>query len=260
MKKNQFRVAATLAATMITATAAHATEEFQTTSVIAGYTTSAKVDPVFGTGTSNEHQTSIRLEHFGVHGYGDNYFFVEDIRGKQIGGPSAGSFNKDTGNMYNLVWNARASFSKISGKKVELGPVSDVSLMYRLERSSYANYSANMLGPSFNLSVPGAAWFQTSFLYDKQDHSFADADAKKGHLFWHTFAIFPFQIGSAKFTFAPLLWVNFSKGSTGTETYVEPDLWVKLGELPVDLGFRAQYHRYSNYSRTTPTLLVRLNF
>jgi nucleoside-specific outer membrane channel protein Tsx len=260
MKNLLARSGAVLLAAASLAPACQAAEVFQNTDLILGYTTQAKPDAVFGTGTSDKKETSLRFEHFGVHGFGDNYFFVDDINGKQVGGPTAGSFNFDTKHQYVLVWNARASLSKLTGSKMSFGPVDDVSLMYRLERASYANYSANMIGPSFNLKLPGFAWFQTSFLLNKQDHSFAAADDKKAHLFWHTFAILPFEAGGAKFTFSPLLWVNFAKGGTGTETYIEPDLWVKLGDSPVELGFRAQYHKYDNYSRTTPTLMAKWNF
>lgn len=241
-------------------TSAHATESYQNTDLILSYTNRAKPDAVFGTGTQDEKATNLRFEHFGVHGFGDNYFFADVLDGQQMGGPGAGSFGKDTDRQYAVVWNARVSLAKTTGTEVSWGTISDVSLMYRLERGSYANYAANMLGPSFNVKVPGFTWFQTSFLYDKQDHSFASSDDKKGHLFWHTFAILPFEVGGLKFTFSPLLWVNFSKGPNGTEYYAEPDLWVRLGSSPVDLGFRAQYHRYKNYSHTQPTLMARWNF
>lgn len=260
MKNPVAAISCTLLAVAAALPVAHATEVFQNTSVTFGYTSQAKADPVFGTGTADSKEGSVRLEHFGVHGYGDNYFFADIYQGNQVAGPGSGSFGFDTKRQYALVWNARASLSKISGNKIGFGPVEDVSAMYRLERASYANYSANMIGPSFNLKVPGFAWLQTSFLYNKQDHSFATADDKKAHLFWHTYAIVPFEVGGAKFTFSPLLWVNFAKGATGTETYVEPDLWVKLGQTPLDLGFRVQYHSYKGYSRTTPTILARWNF
>ena len=237
-----------------------ATEVFQNTSVTLGVASDNKPDAVFGSGTSDKNQTSVRLEHFGVNGIGDNYFFADVGNGKQVGGPTAGSFGFDTERQTAVVWNARASYSKISGNKLDMGVIDDVSLMYRLEVGSYANYTANMIGPSFNLKVPGFAWFQTSFLYDQQTHSFATDDDKKGHLFWHTYAILPFDVGSAKFTFSPLLWVNYSPGANGVETYVEPDLWVKVGQSPVDVGLRVLYHSYNNYSRTTPTLMARINF
>jgi hypothetical protein len=247
-------------ATLVALPAAHAAEVFQNTSLTLGYTSQAKADPVFGNGSEDKKSTTARFEHFGIHGFGDNYFFIDTLNGQKVGGAGAGSFGMDTERQYVLVWNARASLSKITGSKIAFGPVDDVSLMYRMERGSYANYQANMIGPSFNLKLPGFAWFQTSFLLNQQEHSFASSDDKKSHLFWHTFAILPFELGGLKFTFSPLLWVNFSKGVNGTETYIEPDLWVKLGELPVDLGFRAQYHRYKNYNHTSPTLLARWNF
>jgi nucleoside-specific outer membrane channel protein Tsx len=253
-----------LAAALLAATAllpaAHATEVFQNTDLILGYTSQGKPDGVFGTGTSDNKAASLRFEHFGVHGFGDNYFFVDDVQGNQVAGPGAGSFGKDTQHQYTLVWNARVSASKLSGQPLAFGPVSDVSLMYRMERASYANYAANMVGPSFDLKLPGFAWFQTSVLFNKQSHSFAGPQDRQGHVFWHTFAILPFELGGAKFSFSPLLWVNFAKGAGKTETYVEPDLWLKLGGSPVDLGLRVQYHALKGYSRTSPTLLGRWNF
>lgn len=238
-----------------------ATEVFQNTSITIGTTSQAKADGVFGTGTSDEKLNTFRAEHFGVHSFGDNYFFVDVYNGKAVGGNTAGSFGGAASNQYAFVWNGRASLSKISGTKVGAGVIDDVSIMYRMERGSYADYTANMIGPSLNLKVPGFAWFQTSLLYDSQNYSGASSDFKKGHAFWHNYMILPFEIAGAKFTFAPLLWVNFSPEKTvGTEVYVEPDLWVKLGDTPVDLGLRVQYHSYKNYSRTSPTLMARWNF
>lgn len=134
----------------------------------------------------------MRLEHFGVHEYGDNYFFVDTLNGNQVGGAGSGSFNFDTKNQYLLIWMPRLSLSKVFGKKLTVVPLEDVSLMYRMERESYANYDANMIGPSFNFKVPGFDLLQTSFLYNKQNFSFANSDDRAGHLFWHTVAIVPF--------------------------------------------------------------------
>ena len=58
---------------------ASATESWQNTNVTVGYTTQSKFDPVFGTGTEDEKLTTVRLEHFGVHEYGDNYFFIRTL-------------------------------------------------------------------------------------------------------------------------------------------------------------------------------------
>jgi nucleoside-specific outer membrane channel protein Tsx len=240
--------------------AANATESFQNTSAMLTYTNKSKTDSALGSGTTNESLSTLRVEHFGDHGFGDNYFFVDVMKGDQLGGPKAGSFGYDSNQGAFFVWNARASFSKISGSKVSFGPISDISLMYRMERGSYANYSANMVGPSFNFAVPGFALLQTSFLANRQDHSFATADDRKTHLFWHTAAIVPFELGSLKFTFMPLIWANFSDGANGTQVYVEPDLWMKVANSPLELGFRLNYHHHKDYTRTSPTLLAKWNF
>lgn len=265
------RLAARTGAALLAATAllpaAQATEVFQNTSATLGYTNKAEEDPVFGTGTNSENASFLRLDHFGVHGFGDNYFFIDTFKGKGVGnlsalpGVGAGSFGVNADRQYQLVWNARASLSKITGEKLSFGVIDDISLFYRMERASYVDYTANMIGPSLNLKLPGFAWFQTSLLFNKQDYAFATSDFKKGHVFWHNFAILPFEVGGMKFTFAPLLWMNFSKeDSVGTELYIEPDLWVKLGNTPVDLGVRILYHRYKDYSRTSPTVMARWNF
>ena len=259
-KKFVIQAAATLLGGMCLVTASNAEEVFQNTSLTLGYTNQSKADPVFGSGTSDQNAVGLRFEHFGINGLGDNYFFADTTQGSQVGGPAAGSFGADTKRQYAIVWNARLSLSKMTGNKIQAGPIDDVSLMYRMERGSYANYAANMIGPSINLKLPGFSWFQTSLLINRQDFLGATSDDKKAHAFWHTYAIVPFELGGYKFTFAPLVWVNFSKGGAGTETYIEPDLWMKLGGTGVDVGFRYQYHRYANYTRTTPTLMARFNF
>jgi len=251
---------AALVSAMACSLSACAAESFQNTDLILGYTNEAKQDPVMGTGTENKRLTSLRLEHFGIHAYGDNYFFADVLNGRDVGGGQAGSFGDDTDNQYAIVWNARLSLSKITGASFSAGPIEDLSLMYRLERASYANYRANMIGPSVNLKVPGFAWFQTSLLFDRQRFTGAGPKEKDGHVFWHTYAILPFEVGGQKFSFAPLAWVNFSRGASKTEVYMEPDLWMKLGESPVDLGLRVQYHAYKHYDRTSPTLMARWNF
>jgi len=82
---------------MVAAKSAFATESWQNTNVTVGYTTESKFDPVFGTGTADKKLTTVRLEHFGVHEYGDNYFFFDTYHGKEVGsffGFGAGFFQE----------------------------------------------------------------------------------------------------------------------------------------------------------------------
>ena len=67
------------------ASSAYAAESWQNTNVTVGYSSESKFDPVFGTGTADEKLTTVRLEHFGVHEYGDNYFFFDTYHGKEVG-------------------------------------------------------------------------------------------------------------------------------------------------------------------------------
>ena len=248
---------------------ASATESWQNTNVTVGYTTQSKFDPVFGTGTEDEKLTTVRLEHFGVHEYGDNYFFIDTYHGKDVGnylGDGAGSFGDDTSNQYFGVWNPRLSLSKISGANLSFGIVKDVNLAARLERGAYANFRADNFGIALDLGVPGFSFFETDF-YARRARFTGDGGDAINTLFWRTFAILPFEVGGFQFTWSPLLLVNFNNEDRGTTVFVQPDLWLKINSH-FDIGYRHEYARYKrtdaegggNYSRHMPTLQVRWNF
>lgn len=246
-----------------------AAESWQNTNATAGYTTHSKFDPVFGTGTDDEKLTTVRLEHFGVHEYGDNYFFFDTYHGKNVGnfqGFGAGSFGEQTKEQYFAVWNPRLSLSKMTGANLSLGPIQDVYLAARIERGSYANFQADNFGVAFDLKVPGFSFFETDF-YSRGASFTGDAGSSGRNLFWRTFAMLPFEAAGMKFTWSPLVLVNFRRDERDTTTFVQPDLWVKLSNH-FDVGYRHEYARYSQtvsegggtYSRSTPTLMGRWNF
>jgi len=261
-------LAAGFLAAVLGVPAAQATEVWQNTNVTLGYTTRSTYDPVNGTGTSDEKQSVLRLEHIGVNGIGDNYFSVDAYRGDKIGnipalsavGANAGSFGDNTDHQYLILWNTRASLSKLSGGKVGFGIIKDVYAMYRMERASYANFHSNNLGVSFDLSLPGFTWFQTEFLARKSKFTGSTADDRKTSLFWHTVAVLPFEVGGISFQFTPLIQVNFSKGPNETDIFIQPDLWMKIKNTPLELGYRHEFHKFKNYSRSTPTVLLKWNF
>lgn len=247
---------------------ASATESWQNTNLTAGYTTHSKFDPVFGTGTADEKLTTVRLEHFGVHEYGDNYFFFDTYHGKDVGnflGFGAGSFGEQTKEQYFGVWNPRLSLSKVTGGDLSFGIVQDVYLAARIERGSYANFQADNFGVAFDLKVPGFSFFETDFY--SRGASFTGDTGNGRNLFWRTFAMLPFEAAGMKFTWSPLVLVNFRRDERDTTTFVQPDLWMKLNKH-FDVGYRHEYARYSKtasegggtYSRNTPTLMGRWNF
>jgi nucleoside-specific outer membrane channel protein Tsx len=251
------------------AQSAYATESWQNTNLTVGYTTKSKSDPVFGTGTEDEKLTTVRLEHFGVHEYGDNYFFFDTYHGKEVGtfsGFGAGSFGEQARDQYFGVWNPRFSLSKMTGANVSLGFIQDVYLAARLERGSYANFRANNFGVAFDLKLPGFSFFETDF-YARDARFTGDEGKTVRTLFWRTFAMLPFEVGGLKFTWSPLVLVNFNNKDRDNTVFVQPDLWLKLNSH-FDIGYRHEYATYSKtagegggtYSRTTPTLLARWNF
>lgn len=257
------------ALSMVSAGTARATESWQNTNVNVGYTTQSKFDPVFGTGTADEKLTTVRLEHFGVHEYGDNYFFVDTYHGKGVGnylGDGAGSFGVETENQYFGVWNPRLSISRISGANLSFGIIKDVNLAARLERGSYANFRADNFGIALDLDIPGFSFFETD-LYARRARFTGDGGDAVNTLFWRTFAILPFELGGLRFTWSPLLLVNFNNEDRDTTVFVQPDLWLKINSH-FDIGYRHEYARYSRtaaegggtYSRHTPTLQLRWNF
>lgn len=247
---------------------AQATEVFHITDVTFGYTNKAKFDPVFGTGTSDEKQTVLRLEHLGVHGFGDNYFSIDSFRGDQAGnipalsaaGVNAGSFADNTKYQYLIFWITRGSLTKLIGAQKGQGLIKDVYAEYRMERGSYANYHSDNVGVSFDLNLPGFTWFQSELLARRSDFTGATAADRKTSLFWHTVAILPFEVAGLNFTFMPLAQVNFSKGPNGTDTFVQPDLWLRIGKTPFEIGYRHEFHKFKNYKRTSPTVMAKWNF
>ena len=85
--------------------------------------------------------------------------------------------------------------------------------------------------------------------------------------FWRTFAMLPFEVAGLKFTWSPLLLINFRNDDRDTTVFIQPDLWLHINKH-FDIGYRHEYANYSKtdtegggtYSRTSPTLQLRWNF
>jgi nucleoside-specific outer membrane channel protein Tsx len=247
-----------------------AEEVYQNSNVSVGYTNHARFDPVNGTGTADKKMTNFRLEHFGVNGYGDNYFMMENFHGKQIGnipafsagGINSGSFGVDTTDHYLGVWVPRLSLSRVSGGQPSSGVVKDWYLAGRVEKSDYANFRSFNLGVSVDLNLPGFAFFETD-LYVR-DAKFTGMTSDKNSLFSRTYFVYPFNIGPIQLKLTPLLLVNWRKDERNTELYIQPDLWIVLNKS-FEIGYRHEYHRYDDgarakYNRVTPTVLAKWNF
>jgi nucleoside-specific outer membrane channel protein Tsx len=257
MNLNKPSLAAALVVAGLLSSACASAEDFSVTSATLLYTSKSKADPVLGTGTSDEKLTTFQFEHFGGNAYGDIYIDAEVFNGKQVGGPASGSFGANTQNQSLIVFNPRLSMSKMTGNKFELGPISDVSLIARFERASYADFRSDNFGVSFNFKVPGVAYLESGIL--RRSTNFYS-----GKALWRTVWFAPIDFGSSKVHFNGLLLVN-GTDANGTEVFARPELLYQFdAKGAFQAGLRLEYHGYKiagkDYSRTSPTVMGKWTF
>jgi len=111
-----------------------------------------------------EIQQTFTFEHADQWKYGDNFIFFDRIfyNGK-----------KDAGNGPNTYYgeiSPRLSFGKIFDQKIEFGPVKDVLLAMTYEFGE-GDTEAYLIGPGFDLNVPGFDYFQLNFYQRTTDGS-----------------------------------------------------------------------------------------
>lgn len=252
----KYRMAcAAAAACLAGATAAAAAADFQVASLSALYTKDAKTDPVLGTGTGNEHLSTYQFEYFGGFKYGDVYVDAEVFHGTDVGGAGAGSFGGSSGVQQMLVFNPRLSLGKLSGRDLSFGPISDIALIARYERASYADFRSYNHGLSLDLKVPGFAYFESGLL---RRHT----NFYRGEWLWRSVLMSnALPVAGQKFHFNLLSLVN-GAGDNGAEVFLRPELlWELDGKGAWQLGVRDEIHRYKiegrNYSRHSPSLMLK---
>jgi nucleoside-specific outer membrane channel protein Tsx len=232
-------------------------EDFSLTDVQLLYSASAKGDPVNGTGTSNEKLATVRFEHFGTFGYGDNYFSLDLFRGSQVGGPGAGSGGAAARTQSFFVWMPRLSLSKLTSRSLQAGLLLDVGLTTRFEVASYGDFRATAPGVSLTWKVPGFAYLETALYARRSNFS-------SSHPLVRVVYIAPFEWAGRKFSADGLLLVS-RPDNLGTNVLFQPELRISLDAAgKVDAGVRLEHARYalagSKYSRTTPSMMLRWNW
>ncbi|WP_150119609.1 hypothetical protein [Collimonas pratensis] len=250
------RAAIVFVAVSVCAEAAVAAD-FQVANLNVLYTTESKADPVLGTGTNNEVLKTYQFEYFAGFKYGDVYVDAEVFNGDNVGGAAAGSFGGNTSTQNLLVFNPRLSLGKITGRPLEFGPISDISLIARYERASYADFRSYNHGVSFNFKVPGFSYFESGLLY-------RNTNFYHGKLLWRSVLMSdPFQLAGQRFRFNLLSLVN-GTAVNGTETFLRPELlWEIDSKGTFQVGLRYEMHRYKinsdTYTRTSPTVMLKWN-
>lgn len=240
-------IAAVLAALGGTASA----EDFSSTDLQLLYGTNSKEDASNGTGTSDGKLTFLRAEHFGTWSLGDNYLDLDLFQGNQVGGAGAGSFGNDAHRQYFFIWVPRISLTKLAGIDLTGNFVKNIYAAYRMERASYGDFRADNYGISFDLAVPGTAFFEQDF-YARQTN-FDTGTKFMSRTVW----LAPFDVGSVKAHFDGLLLVKTTT-STGTDIFAQPDLLFDvLPQGKLQAGVRFEYHKHNDYSRFTPMAMLK---
>lgn len=231
-----------------------AAEDYSLTNVQIFYTGDAKTDVGTGTGTSDKKLAVFRFEHYGTWQYGDNYINLDYFRGKDLGGTGAGSFGGDTRDATFFVYVPRVSLKKTFGWGGGNGFVKDIYLAGRLELASYGDFHAENIGVSFDLAVPGTAFFEQDF-YTRYTN-FDDGREWLSRTLW----LAPFKLGSLGAHYDGLVLIK-STDAAGTDVFTQQDFLLDVVQRGVvQAGVRLEYHHSDDYTRFSPYLMLKVVF
>ncbi|ELS24061.1 Nucleoside-binding outer membrane protein [Metapseudomonas furukawaii] len=111
-----------------------------------------------------EIQQTVTFEHADGWKYGDNFFFLDKIFYNGDEDDLVGS------NTYYGEFQPRLSFGKIFDQKIQFGPVTDVLLAMTYEFGE-GDVESYLIGPGFDLAIPGFDFFQVNFYNRTTDGS-----------------------------------------------------------------------------------------
>ncbi|MDD2049718.1 outer membrane protein OmpK [Pseudomonas putida] len=101
-------------------------------------------------------QQTVTFEHANRWKYGDTFLFIDKIF------YNGGTDRNKGNNTYYGEFSPRLSFGKIFDRKLEFGPITDVLLAMTYE-SGEGDNEAYLIGPGFNLAIPGFNYFTLNF-------------------------------------------------------------------------------------------------
>ncbi|NBA93852.1 outer membrane protein OmpK [Pseudomonas sp. R5(2019)] len=132
-----------------------------------------------------EIQQTVTFEHADKWKYGDNFLFVDKIffNGKD-------DRNKGS-NTYYSEFSPRLSFGKILGSDLSFGPIKDVLLAMTYEYGE-GDTESYLIGPGFDLAVPGFNYFTLNFY---QRHT---EGSRPGDRVWQITPAFSYTIPAGK--------------------------------------------------------------
>jgi hypothetical protein len=204
---------------------------------------------------NNPHNTRdiVTLQHASGYKYGRNFFFVDASKASQTS-------NNDNFNDIYLEYYHTLSFTKIAGKDWSRQFIKDVGF------TAGVNYGTNnsafrpspkvlLFGPTFDLNIPGFAFFNVDVLSYKDNGTFRGFGS--GRLCGNSNTTYqltpvwklPFQLGSAKFNFEGFMDIIGDHGTCKTQVLTQPQLRWDVGNhfgKPDSLYLGIEYQYWHN--------------
>ena len=217
-----------------------------------------------------EIQQTFTFEHADGWKYGDNFVFLDYIN--YNGKKDSGVGNATT---YGEI-SPRFSMGKIFGQKFELGPIKDVLLATTYEFGE-GDVESYLIGPGFDLSIPGFDYFQLNFYKRYHDGH------RAGNGAWQITPVWSYTIpvGKSDILIDGFMdWVvdnkqSTTKGDYHSNLHFNPQIKYDLGkamslaERQLYVGIEYDYWsnkygindtRYFDTNQNTASLLVKVFF
>lgn len=163
--------------------------------------------------TGPKHATKLQLSNAAQWQYGDNFFYFD------VTNP-----HKNTTSIYG-EWHSRLSASKISGKAIHWGPISDVLLAGELNFGGN-NTRAYLLGVGFNFDAPKMNFLKLN-IYSRRDPSQPGSTYQITPVWSATFN----SNERTSFLFDGFIDYAGSQGTLASNFLTKPRLMLDIGKL-----------------------------
>lgn len=205
-------------------------------------------DAATGNATRDGRMTTLTLESVVGWRYGDSFLFVDLTNGDFEDGPAGRN------RMY-AEWAPRLSLSKITGRRIGVGPVADLLVAGSLDRGS-GGFAANLVGLGADLRVPGLSIAQVA-VYHRDDVFNRPTYQVTG--VWSA----PVRTGALSWSLSG--FVDVAGTDAGTDVMVQPQALLDLGALAghpghLHAGVEWYLHRTPGDDTSAPQAMLRLSW
>jgi nucleoside-specific outer membrane channel protein Tsx len=207
-------------------------------------------DPIVGSDPREGRMTTVTLEAGSVWRFGDNFFFVDLMRGDFQEGP-AGRHR-----VY-AEWAPRLSLSRITGANLGFGPVGDILIAGGMDRGS-DGFASNQIGVGTNLRIPGFTFLQLN-VYRRDDVYNPPT--------YQITPVWGLPLGSGRLQGVFTGFADFvGADGGGLDLMAQPQLLLDLGALAgtdagrLQAGIEWYLHRVPDYTSSVPQVMVKFFF